>query len=311
MSRSRQAGICELSMIGGGNLPDLRNRHTETREIRSRRSGRRCCEAGFMPRDTDSRKLGTRPKRQAASGGDGTLSYSLSPSVPGLTFNAATRALVGTPTAAGTYNMTYTARDADGDIAALHFTLSVVMMQMTTVDLVVASVSASDDTPESGQSFDLTATTSNRGTGASAATTLRFYRSTNTTISSSDTEVRTAAVGTLPLGGTTSSEVTLTASSTVGTYYYGACVDRVSGESNTQNNCSSAVTVTVSTSQAGVESFDLASSNRNPEGIVFANNRLFVVDWDDERVYAYSAGAAPRTTDRQPSFGFASVGNRT
>ena len=43
------------------------------------------------------------------SGHDGTLSYSLTPSAPGLTFNAATRALSGTPTTAGTYNMTYRA----------------------------------------------------------------------------------------------------------------------------------------------------------------------------------------------------------
>ena len=43
----------------------------------------------------------------------------------------------------------------------------------------------------------------------------------------------------------------LTAPSTVGTYYYGACVEQVSGESNTGNNCSDAETVTV------VESPDL------------------------------------------------------
>ena len=36
----------------------------------------------------------------AASGGNGTLSYSLAPTVPGLTFTAATRTLGGTPTSA-------------------------------------------------------------------------------------------------------------------------------------------------------------------------------------------------------------------
>ena len=61
----------------------------------------------------------------AASGGDGTLSYSLSPSVPGLAFNASTRRLTGTPNSAGTYTMTYTVRDADGDLARLDFVLSV------------------------------------------------------------------------------------------------------------------------------------------------------------------------------------------
>ena len=44
-----------------------------------------------------------------ASGGDGTLTYSLTSSVPGLRFDAATRQLTGTPTTAGSYIMTYNA----------------------------------------------------------------------------------------------------------------------------------------------------------------------------------------------------------
>ena len=60
-----------------------------------------------------------------ASGGDGTLTYALSPSVPGLTFDAATRRLSGTPTRAGTYNMTYTATDEDNDADSLAFTITV------------------------------------------------------------------------------------------------------------------------------------------------------------------------------------------
>ena len=35
------------------------------------------------------------------------------------------------------------------------------------------------------------------------------------------------------------------APSTPGTYYYGACVDAVTGESDTTNNCSGSVSVTV------------------------------------------------------------------
>ena len=61
----------------------------------------------------------------AASGGDGTLSYSLSPSVPGLSFSASTRTLAGTPTTAGTYAMTYTVRDGDGDADERRFAIAV------------------------------------------------------------------------------------------------------------------------------------------------------------------------------------------
>ena len=209
--------------------------------------------------------------------------------MPGLSFSAATRVLSGTPTAAGTHTMTYAVQDADGDPATLTFVVTVATAQMTTVDLVVSSVSASDDTPGSGQSFDLTATTSNSGTAASAAATLRFYRSTDTAISSSDTQVGTAAVGTLAASGTSSSVLTVTAPSTAGSYYYGAYVDQVSGESNSQNNCSTAVRITVRASQMESAGFDLASVNRSPQGITFANNRFYVVDRVDDRVYAYTA----------------------
>ena len=344
-----------------------------------------------------------------ASGGDGTLTYSLSPTVAGLTFSSATRRLTGTPTAAGTYNMTYTARDADGDLATLNFVVTVATTQMTTVDLVVTSVSASDNTLEVGQSFDLTATTINRGTGTAAATTLRFYRSTDTTISSSDTEVGTDAVNALTAGGTSSSVLTLTAPSTAGTYYYGACVDPVSGESATGNNCSSAVRVTAAqvsdedvyvrhesltiargwvryfrfqtgvgscidltgstvldngvpyilisskwqtranssdawadipdTSESGRlcaydpvdpgeyrlvaeisiagqvgkyssnilgDRFFLASANTDASGITYANTRFFVVDWGEDRVYAYdAAGQRDSASDFRLYSGFA------
>ena len=60
-----------------------------------------------------------------ASGGNGTLAYSLSPNVPGLTFNASTRQLTGTPSTAGTYAMTYTVTDEDGDTDTLSFTITV------------------------------------------------------------------------------------------------------------------------------------------------------------------------------------------
>ena len=112
-------------------------------------------------------------------------------------------------------------------------------------DLVVESPSVDDDSPETGGSFTLSATVSNDGDGGSAAATLRYYRSTNSIISTSDTQVGTDAVGALAASGTSDESIDLTAPSSPGTYYYGACVDAVTGESDTSNNCSSAVTVTI------------------------------------------------------------------
>jgi len=62
----------------------------------------------------------------SASGGNGTPTYVLSPHVPGLVFDDAALTLSGTPTAAGSYPMTHTARDADGDETSLTFTITVV-----------------------------------------------------------------------------------------------------------------------------------------------------------------------------------------
>ena len=122
-------------------------------------------------------------------------------------------------------------------------------------DLEVGSVSASDTSPETGASFTLSATVTNAGDAESAATTLRYYRSTDATITTSDTQEGTDAVGTLAASGTSPESITLTAPDSAGTYYYGACVDSVTDESDTADNCSSSVTVTVSaaTSTLSVE----------------------------------------------------------
>ncbi|MCE2432180.1 MAG: hypothetical protein J4F29_04530 [Candidatus Latescibacteria bacterium] len=118
-------------------------------------------------------------------------------------------------------------------------------------DLVVESPSVSDNTLTTGQSFTLRATVRNQGNGSSASTTLRYYRSSNSTISTSDTQVGTDSVSGLSASGTSAESISLNAPSSAGTYYYGACVNSVTGESDTGNNCSDAVAVTVSSSSGG------------------------------------------------------------
>ena len=91
-----------------------------------------------------------------------------------------------------------------------------------------------------GRSFTLRIAIRNDGDAESAATALRFYRSTNPTITTTDISVGTVEVGAIAAsGGTSSVSLSLTAPSTAGWYYYGACVDAVTGESDTTNNCSS------------------------------------------------------------------------
>ena len=116
----------------------------------------------------------------------------------------------------------------------------------TNPDLTVGSPSVNDSSLDTGESFTLSATVRNDGAGAAAATTLRYYRSTDATITTTDAEVGTGAVEALAAGATSPESISLTALSSAGTYYYGACVDAVAGESATTNNCSGSVQVDVS-----------------------------------------------------------------
>ena len=90
-----------------------------------------------------------------------------------------------------------------------------------------------------GSRFTLSVRVTNAGDGASEATRLRYYRSTDSTITSSDTEQGSESVGALAAAGTSDHVYGMTAPSEAGTYYYGACVDSVTNESDTTDNCSS------------------------------------------------------------------------
>ena len=120
-------------------------------------------------------------------------------------------------------------------------------------DLVVGPPTVTDSTIAPGQSFTLSVTVRNRGSARAAATMLRYYRSTDSTISSSDTVVGTDRVSALAAGANGAESVTLTAPSSAGTYYYGACVEPVGEESDPGNNCSSAVRVTVESGGGGAD----------------------------------------------------------
>ena len=117
-------------------------------------------------------------------------------------------------------------------------------------DLVVESPSVTDSTLTAGEAFTFRATVRNQGTGRAGSTTLRYYRSDNSGITTGDTQVWTDPVSGLSASDNSPESVSLTAPSTARTYYYGACVDSVSGESNTGNNCSTGVRVTVSGSDS-------------------------------------------------------------
>ena len=112
-------------------------------------------------------------------------------------------------------------------------------------DLVVASPSVNPPNLASSQSFTLSVAIHNRGNAPAPPTTLRYYRSNDSTITNEDIEVGTSTVSGSAAPSTTFKLIRLTAPSSPGTYYYGACVHSVSGENDIQNNCSSASKVVV------------------------------------------------------------------
>ena len=157
----------------------------------------------------------------------------------------------GTKRGDGKYEAKYDL-DSDGEIGISDLRVFVndflepVPLPSGSPDLIVESPSVSNSTLTVGQPFTLQATVRNQGSGQSAATTLWYYQSVNATISASDTRVGSNAIGSLNASSSSVESISLNAPSSTGTYYYGACVASVSGESNTGNNCSRAVRVTVS-----------------------------------------------------------------
>ncbi len=134
-------------------------------------------------------------------------------------------------------------------------------------DLVVDRPTVSDNALTPGHTFTLSVTVRNRGDGQAASTTLRYYRSSDATISTSDAPVGADVIGGISASGTVDVSIGLTSPSSAGTYYYGACVEPVSGESDTGNNCSSAVAVAVA-----------------PRPSATGASKLYWTDWGTDRI---------------------------
>lgn len=139
----------------------------------------------------------------------------------------------------------------DGEVANLSrgnppaSNLLVIDARADAPDLVVESALMDDGTLEPESAFVLSATVRNLGDAAARATTLRYYVSSDTTITPSDTAVGTDPVDELAASATSDESITLLTPSMEGTYYYGACVDAVARELKTANNCSAPVRVHV------------------------------------------------------------------
>jgi hypothetical protein len=118
--------------------------------------------------------------------------------------------------------------------------------RITAPDLRVISPNVSKTVLMKGEMFTAGATVNNQGDGSSnVSTTLRYYVSTNSVISTSDTQIGTDPVSALAPGGNSPESATVTAPASTGTFWIGTCVDAVAGESSSSNQCSTGVQITV------------------------------------------------------------------
>ena len=115
-------------------------------------------------------------------------------------------------------------------------------------DLIV-SVLTSPATAAAGSSVTVTETTKNQGAGIAAASTTKFYLSTNTAWDAVDQVIGSRSVPQLTYGVTSSgpTSVTIPAGTTPGTYYILAkadAADAVAESSETNNVTYKAITIT-------------------------------------------------------------------
>ena len=210
------------------------------------------------------RPVGSVPAQTLAPGGRATVTasrYFSDPDGDALTYSAVSSSssvartsvsgstLTITAVSTGSATITVTARDPGGLSTTQRISVRVRSAQAP--DLEVPTVTPTSVTGTPGGSVRATFTVRNSGNATAAATTARIYQSADLTISRSDTEIGNGRFSSLSAGATRDLEVTVELSSQAsGTFYFGICIDAVSGESDTTNNCSRGVRVTVGGSGA-------------------------------------------------------------
>ena len=182
----------------------------------------------------------------------------------------------------GTYGLRVTPASPDtnwatgfgnyGNLGEYRFTVS--STPQNEPDLIVQAVSVNDSTLTPGQNFSISASVKNQGNAGADSSTLRYFLSPDSAISTDDEQLSTDQIPALSVNGNSPQNATVSAPNTDGTYWVGACVDTISGESNRQNNCSAAVQVTVNPPPSP----DLIISQLNLSRLSFTPGQSFTIE---------------------------------
>ena len=139
-------------------------------------------------------------------------------------------------------------------------------------DLIVESVSVdllgqTNSINPNGE-FRLNATVRNQGTVNAAAATARFYISSDQTLSSDDSEVQTVGINAINTGALVSVQsAAIRAPWTSGVFYCFVCVDDVTNETDTTNNCSDPIQITIVSAETWMPDANLRAAIRSALGL--------------------------------------------
>jgi hypothetical protein len=166
-----------------------------------------------------------------------------------------------------------------------YYPITVVAPDLITTNM---SVGVADLVPN--QSFFAYATATNQGSGPSNATSLRYYYSPNSVISTADTQIGTDAVAALAAGGQSPENQSVAAPAAIGTYWIGACVDSVANESNVTNQCTTSpaqVTVALAPTAITNAASEIITIQATLMGSVNPNgaSTTVYIDWGTDASY--------------------------
>lgn len=138
-------------------------------------------------------------------------------------------------------------------------------------DLVVQNLAVETSTPYTNEEFEISLRVRNRGNSESPATTTRYYRSSDSNITTSDIELENESTRSLAEDEYDEEDKNV-AIGVEGTFWVGACVDAVPGETSTSNNCSNGIQVTVADADVDVELTSVSVTDASPYSSFFEIN---------------------------------------
>lgn len=112
-------------------------------------------------------------------------------------------------------------------------------------DLAMDTARIASPSAPTAQKVHFEARVVNLGTAASPASKVRLYRSTDPKITSADTRLLVQSLDGISAGRYRMVDADLSVGTSVGKFWFGACVDAVSGDTNSANNCSAGLPVQV------------------------------------------------------------------